>query len=115
MGRCDYHTQTILIKKGLNPQDVCVTLIHEIIHALFPPDVVSQTTEEIIVESLDSTLKDALYSMGLLTTQELFPHFDVPGESKSKSGGSKPGNSKSGGSKYFHGDFITAQKKKPKR
>jgi Zn-dependent peptidase ImmA (M78 family) len=62
-GLCDYSTRTILIDSSQSKELQDVTLLHELLHALWGyrlDGVVGDRTEERIVEGLDSDLHDLL-------------------------------------------------------
>lgn len=56
IGHCIRYSRTIDIDADLSQAEQEETLLHEILHAIFPDDIVGDRTEEKIVEALDGHL-----------------------------------------------------------
>lgn len=65
LGLCDEEDHVILIDAGQSPKERAVTLLHEVLHALWPNSKMCANTEEFIIESVDSPLLDVLENNNL--------------------------------------------------
>lgn len=60
LGVCRYHSKEIIIDADQPREQQEITFVHEILHAIWPINLVSPKTEENLVEELDVPLYEVL-------------------------------------------------------
>ena len=71
LGYCDPDRKVIALKKDLDGAELLATFLHELIHAAWPEGVVSETTEEKILEAIDLKIAEALISSKLIDPKKI--------------------------------------------
>jgi Zn-dependent peptidase ImmA (M78 family) len=60
VGLCEQHKKLISIDTGISRRDQELTLIHEILHAIWPTNIVGDRTEEKLIGQLEERLYEVL-------------------------------------------------------
>lgn len=70
IGLCEYEDREILLASTLDTYQRELTLIHEVLHALWPAGIVSSEDEERVIRGLERPLRDVLVSGQLAAVPE---------------------------------------------
>ena len=66
LGYIDEHKRVIKLRDDSDHREVTATLLHELLHLVFPKEVVSARTEETIVSQMELPLLHLLEEVGLV-------------------------------------------------
>jgi hypothetical protein len=69
-GHCDLDAFAIDIRPGLSRLQQERTLIHELLHAMWPADIVSDAVEERLIRRLETPLRSLLVSGVIIAAPE---------------------------------------------
>ena len=81
MGHCDFSKRRISIAASLSTLDKRKTLLHELMHAAWPHNIISSArTEEKVVAAMEEPLYDLMLQIGLINDDFDFGGVELPTE-----------------------------------